>query len=80
MSNNIDYMYWHNDGVIINTSVKNALKDFCGLQVTCKGLADYMDKKDTVFKYKGNSVRGFKLNFDEFISFLNGGTVTKKVT
>lgn len=80
MSNNIDYMYWHNDGVIINTSVKNALKDFCGLQVTCKGLADYMDKKDTVFKYKGNSVRGFKLSFDEFISFLNGGTVTKKVT
>lgn len=78
VSNNIDYMYWHNDGVIINTSVKNALKEFCGLQVTCKGLADYMDKKDTVFKYKGNSVRGFKLSFDEFICFLNGGEVTKK--
>ena len=77
MSNSIDYMYWHNDGVIVNTSVKNALKEFCGLQVTCKGLGDYMDKKDAVFKYKGNSVRGFKLNFDEFICFLNGGTVTK---
>ena len=77
MSNSVDYMYWHNDGVIVNTSVKNALKEFSGLQVTCKGLGDYMDKKDTVFKYKGNSVRGFKLSFDEFISFLNGGTVTK---
>ena len=77
ISNNIDYIYWHNDGVIINTAVKNALKEFCGIQVTCKGLADYMDKKDTVFKYKGNSVRGFKLSFDEFISFLNGGEVTK---
>jgi hypothetical protein len=80
VSNNIDYMYWHNDGVIINTSVKNALKEFCGIQVTCKGLADYMNKKDGVFKYKGNSVRGFKLSFDEFITFLNGGEVTKKDT
>lgn len=76
-ANNIDYLHVYRvrdvEYVIVNTSVKNALKDFCGVQVTCKGLADYMGYGYSTIKYKGNSIKGFRLLFSEFINFLNGG-------
>ena len=76
-ANNIDYLHVYRvrdvEYVIVNTSVKNALKDFCGVQVTCKGLADYMGYEYTTIKYKGNSIKGFRMVFAEFINFLNGG-------
>jgi hypothetical protein len=61
--------------VIVNTSVKNALKDFNGIQITCKGLADYMGFKYGSVKYKGNVIKGFKMTFPEFINFMNGGFI-----
>ena len=76
----IDYLYYQNisgqDMIIVNTSVKNALKDYCGLQVTCKGLADYMNCEYGTIKYKGNSIKGFRMSYDDFKRFLNGGEVT----
>ena len=57
-------------------NVKNALKDYCGLQVTCKGLADYMNCEYGTIKYKGNSIKGFRMSYDDFKRFLNGGEVT----
>lgn len=76
-SNNIPYLHYNkvrdDEYIIINTSIKNALKDFNGLQITCKGLADYMGHKYGVLKYKGNSIKGFRMHFNEFINFINGG-------
>jgi hypothetical protein len=76
-SNNIPYLHYTkvNDlqYVIVNGSVKNALKDFNGVQITCKGLSDYMGFKYGPVKYKGNVIKGFRMLFSEFINFLNGG-------
>jgi hypothetical protein len=76
-SNNIPYLHFNRvrdmEYVIVNTSVKNALKDFNGIQITCKGLADYMGFKYGSVKYKGNVIKGFKMTFPEFINFMNGG-------
>ena len=75
--NNVDYLHFQrsNDSeyVIVNTSVKNALKDFNGSQITCKGLADYMGKEYKTVYYKGNRIKGFRIEFEDFIMFLNGG-------
>ena len=76
-SNNIPYLHYQKvhdeEYVIVNGAVKNALKDFNGIQITCKGLADYMNQQYTNLKYKGNTVRGFRMMFSEFINFMNGG-------
>jgi hypothetical protein len=76
-SNNIPYLHFNRvrdmEYVIVNTSVKNALKDFNGIQITCKGLADYMGFKYGSVKYKGNVIKGFKMTFPEFINYMNGG-------
>jgi hypothetical protein len=78
-SNNIPYLHYQKvhdeEYVIVNGAVKNALKDFNGIQITCKGLADYMNQQYTNLKYKGNTVRGFRMRFSEFINFMNGGYV-----
>lgn len=68
--NKIDYLHYQNGNIIINTSVKDALNDFCGLQITCKGLAGYMDSKYTTITYKGHSIKGFRLTYEEFKKFL----------
>ena len=76
-SNNVDYLHFQRSNeteyVIVNTSVKNALNDFNGSQITCKGLADYMGKEYKTIYYKGNRIKGFRMEFEDFIMFLNGG-------
>jgi hypothetical protein len=76
-SNNIPYLHFSRvkgeEYIIVNTSVKNALKDFNGLQITCKGLADYMGYKYDSIYYQGHKIRGFRMFFSEFINFMNGG-------
>lgn len=69
--NKIDYLHYQNGNIIVNTSVKDALNEFCGLQITCKGLAGYMDCKYTTITYKGHSIKGFRLPYDEFKKFLD---------
>jgi len=71
--NKIDYLHYqnHNDHIIVNTSVKDALNEFCGLQVTCKGLAGYMDCEYKNISYKGHSIKGFRLTYDKFRDFLD---------
>ena len=71
--NKIDYLHYqsHNDHIIVNTSVKDALNEFCGLQVTCKGLAGYMDCKYKNISYKGHPIKGFRLTYDKFRDFLD---------
>ena len=63
-SNNIPYLHYNkvrdDEYVIVNTSVKNALNDFNGLQITCKGLADYMG-----YKYEGADVYEAPIYTDE---------------
>jgi len=81
-SNNISYLHFseikHQQYVLVNTSVKNALNDFNGLQITCKGLADYMGFKYDTYSYKGNKIKAFRMLFSEFINFLYGGFEEKK--
>lgn len=76
-SNNIPYLHFsqvkEDQYIIVNTTIKNALKEFNGLQITCKGLADYMGYKYDSIYYKGHKIRGFRMLFSEFINFLNGG-------
>ena len=76
-SNNIPYLHYSKvkdvEYIIVNTSVKNALKDFNGLQITCKGLADYMGYKYDTISYKGHKIKGFRMLFSEFVNFMNGG-------
>lgn len=76
-SNQMDYLHYQNvsgdDFILVNTSVKNALRDFCDLQVTCKGLADYMNVDYGAIKYKSKTIRGFRLLYDDFKQFLDGG-------
>lgn len=76
-SNNIPYLHFAKvkggEYVIVNSSVKNALKDFNGLQITCKGLADYMGYKYGTISYKGHKIKAFRMLFHEFINFMNGG-------
>ena len=77
-NNNIDYLHYQklSDGVeyiIVNTSVKNALRDFNGLQITCKGLADYMNSDYGPLNYKGKTIRGFRMRYVDFKDFLDGG-------
>lgn len=81
-SNNISYLHYseikHQQYVLVNTSVKNALNDFNGLQITCKGLADYMGFKYDTYSYKGNKIKAFRMLFSEFINFLYGGFEEEK--
>ena len=81
-SNNIPYLHYNkvrdDEYVIVNTSVKNALNDFNGLQITCKGLADYMGYKYDTISYQGHKIKGFRILFDEFVRFMNGGYEDKK--
>ncbi len=71
----IDYLNYQNingeDYIILNTSVKDALNDFCELQVTCKGLAGYMDCEYKNITYKERSIKGFRLTYDKFKDFLD---------
>ena len=73
--NQIDYLHYQNinneDQIIVNTSVKDALNDFCQLQVTCKGLAGYMDCEYKNISYKNHVIKGFRLTYDEFRDFLD---------
>lgn len=73
--NQIDYLHYQNvndeDQIIVNTSVKDALNDFCQLQVTCKGLAGYMDCEYKNISYKEHTIKGFRLTYDEFRDFLD---------
>lgn len=69
--NKIDYIHYQNGDIIINTSVKDALNEFCGLQISCKGLAGYMDCKYTTISYKGHSIKGFRLPYEKFKEFLD---------
>ena len=69
--NKIDYLHYQNGDIIINTSVKDALNEFCGLQISCKGLAGYMDCKYTTISYKGHSIKGFRLPYEKFKEFLD---------
>lgn len=81
-SNNIPYLHYNkvrdDEYVIVNTSVKNALNDFNGLQITCKGLADYMGYKYDTISYQGHKIKGFRILFEEFVRFMNGGYEDKK--
>lgn len=73
--NQIDYLHYQNvnneDQIIVNTSVKDALNDFCQLQVTCKGLAGYMNCEYKNISYKEHTIKGFRLTYDEFRDFLD---------
>lgn len=73
--NKIDYLHYQNvnneDQIIVNTSVKDALNDFCQLQVTCKGLASYMDCEYKNISYKNHTIKGFRLTYDDFRDFLD---------
>ena len=73
--NQIDYLHYQNvnneDQIIVNTSVKDALNDFCQLHVTCKGLAGYMGHKYKNISYKEHTIKGFRLTYDEFRDFLD---------
>ena len=75
MENKIDYLHYqklnNEEQIIVNTSVKDSLNDFCGLQVTCKGLAGYMDHEYKNITYKKHSIKGFRLTYDEFRDFLD---------
>ena len=73
--NQIDYLHYQNvnneDQIIVNTSVKDALNDFCQLQVTCKGLAGYIGCEYKNISYKEHTIKGFRLSYDEFRDFLD---------
>lgn len=73
--NSIYYLHYQkindDDYIIVNTSIKDALNDFCVMQVTCKGLAGYMNKDYTTISYKGKSIKGFRLKWGDFKSFLD---------
>ena len=75
MENKIDYLHYqkvnNEELIIVNTSVKDSLNDFCGLQVTCKGLAGYMDCEYKNIAYKKHSIKGFRLTYDRFRDFLD---------
>ena len=73
---NIDYLYYSNTNsgeyIIVNSSVKNALNEFCNLQVTCKGLASYMNRDYTVINFGNKSIKGFRIKWKDFKRFLDG--------
>ena len=73
---NIDYLYYSNTNsgeyIIVNSSVKNALNEFCNLQVTCKGLASYMDCDYKVINFDNKSIKGFRMEWQDFKRFLDG--------
>lgn len=75
IENKIDYLHYQKvngeDHIIVNTSVKDALNDFCDLQVTCKGLAGYMDCEYKNISYKEHTIKGFRLTYDEFKDFID---------
>lgn len=75
IENKIDYLHYQKvngeDHIIVNTSVKDALNDFCSLQVTCKGLAGYMDCEYKNITYKKQTIKGFRLTYDKFKDFLD---------
>ena len=56
--------------VLVNASVKDDLYEYAELQVTCKGLADYMNKEYKNYKYKGKAVKCFGVKLEEFVEFL----------
>jgi hypothetical protein len=73
---NIDYLYYSKtdskEYIIVNSSVKNALNEFCGLQVTCKGLASYMDCDYKVINFNNKSIKGFRMEWQDFKRFIDG--------
>jgi len=73
---NIDYLYYSKtdskEYIIVNSSVKNALNEFCNLQVTCKGLASYMDFDYKVINFSNKSIKGFRIEWQDFKTFLDG--------
>lgn len=73
---NIDYLYYSKadskEYIIVNSSVKDALNEFCGLQVTCKGLASYMDCDYKVINFNNKSIKGFRMEWKDFKRFLEG--------
>ena len=56
--------------IIITASVRQALYKYDGRQVTCKNLASYIGADHKVYKVYGKPIRGFRLEFNEFIQFL----------
>ena len=62
--------------VIVNTSVRRAMAGVCVNQITCKGLADYMNCKYKNISYDGESIKGFRLPLDSFLNFLSTGVVS----
>ena len=56
--------------IVVNASVRQALYKYDGRQVTCKNLASYMDTDYKLFNVGGKRIKGFRLEFNEFIQFL----------
>ena len=71
----IEYLHYQQlqngkEYVIVNSLVKDALKDFNNVTVTCKGLADFMDCEYKKYKFKDNSIWSFRMEYDRFRRFL----------
>ena len=56
--------------IIITASVRQALYKYDGRQVTCKNLASYMGTDYKSFTVNKKRVKGFRIEFNEFIQFL----------
>ena len=74
--NYIDYLHYQKvrdeeEYIVVNASVKEALKESFGTQLTCKGLADYMDCDYTTITYKNKQIKGFRMKYDEFKKFID---------
>lgn len=77
----IPYLHYQIDSsgeeyIIVTPAVKQALSSYnrakgLNLKITCKGLADYMGETYKTYRYRGKTVRSFRLNYHDFRDFLN---------
>ena len=77
----IPYLHYQIDSsgeeyIIVTPAVKQALsfynrKKGLNLKITCKGLADYMGETYKTYRYRGKTLKSFRLNYYDFRDFLN---------
>ena len=72
----LHYQYVHGvEYVIVNTSVRRAMGNVTVNQITCKGLADYMNCDYKNISYTGETIKGFRMVLDDFLNFLSTGVI-----
>ena len=72
----LHYQYVHGvEYVIVNTSVRRAMGKVTVNQITCKGLADYMNCDYKNISYTGETIKGFRMVLDDFLNFLSTGVI-----